>query len=99
MSELLEAAANIGAYGLLFGLAGFALYELLGPQVFGVPAIIGVLVIAAGVKVFEAVGLRGLLAMAVALVALVLVIGIAMTLGPEGRGSPAAEKPQEDLRA
>ena len=99
MSELLEAVANVGAYVLLVGLLGWVLYRVFGPQVFGLPAMIGVLVVIAGGTVFANVGLRGLIAMVIALLALVLVIGMAMTLSPERPSGPDDEKPVEDLRA
>jgi hypothetical protein len=99
MTELLEALAGIAAYVALIGVIVWILYLAFGTQVFGVPALIAVLVIVAGGQVVGNVGAIGFVAIVIALVGLVAVIGIAMTLGPEGRGSPAKEKPQEDLRA
>jgi hypothetical protein len=83
MTELLEAVASIAAYVLIIGLLGCALYYVFGPQVLGLPAIVGLLVVVAGVRVFSNTGLAGLGAVVVGLLILVMVIGMAMTLGTE----------------
>ncbi|HMD57467.1 MAG TPA: hypothetical protein VKG82_08355 [Solirubrobacteraceae bacterium] len=98
MSELLEAFLNIGAIVLFLGLIGWILYRVFGSQVFGVPAMVGVLVIIAGWTVLGNVGVRGLLAVVIALLVLMLVIGMAMRIGPEPPPSGTEqEKPVEDL--
>jgi hypothetical protein len=81
MHELLEALLNVGTYVLLFGLLGWALYYTFGPQVLGVPAMMAVLVVLAGVRIFSNVGIAGLVAVVVGLGVLVMVIGMAMTVG------------------
>jgi hypothetical protein len=92
VSELLEAVAGVGAYVVLFGLLLWALYFAFGPQVLGLPAMLGVLVIVAGIRIFSNAGLSGLAFVVLALCALVMVIGMAMRLGtdrgPRRPGSP-----------
>lgn len=96
VSELLESVANVGAYVLVVGLIGWGLYRVFGPQVLGLPAMIGVLVIAGALSIFSSVVV--LVAMVIGLVVLMLVIGMAMTLGPEPPSPPGEERPMDDFR-
>jgi len=59
VGELLEALAGIGIYVVLIGLLVRALYFAFGPQVLGLQAMVGVLVIVAGIQVFSNAGLSG----------------------------------------
>ncbi|MFI4992772.1 MAG: hypothetical protein ACHQCH_04035 [Solirubrobacterales bacterium] len=93
MDELLEALVNIGIYVLLFGLLAWALYFAFGPHAFGLPAIIGVLVVLAGVRVFSNIGLAGLAVAIVGPAVLVMVIGMAMTLGTKKSDRPKDDAP------
>jgi hypothetical protein len=95
--ELLEALVNIGIYVLLFGLLAWALYFAFGPQVFGLPAIVGVLVVLAGVRVFSNVGLAGLAVVIVGPGVLVMVIGMAMTVGTKRSDRRKDERPVDRL--
>jgi hypothetical protein len=82
VDELLNAVLVVGIYVVLFGLLAWALYFAFGPQVIGLPAMIAVLVIVAGVKtVIPNAGLTGLVATVVGLAAVIVVIGMAMTAG------------------
>jgi hypothetical protein len=96
MSELLESAANVLAYVLVASLLGWGLYRAFGSQVLGLPTLIGVLVIAAALSVFSSAVV--LLAMVIGLVVLMLVIGMAMTLGPEPPSGSGEERPMDDFR-
>jgi hypothetical protein len=95
--ELFEALVNIGIYVLLFGLLAWALYFAFGPQVFGLPAIVGVLVVLAGVRVFSNVGLAGLAVVIVGPGVLVMVIGMAMTVGTKRSDRRKDERPVDRL--
>jgi hypothetical protein len=85
VSELAEAVAGVGVYVVLFGLLLWALYFAFGPQVLGLPAMIGVLVIVAGIRIFSNAGLSGLAFVVLGLFVLVMVIGVAMRLGTDRR--------------
>ena len=86
VGELFEALVNIGIYVLLFGALAWALFRL--RPAFGLPAIIGVLVVLAGVRVFSNVGLAGLAVVILGPAMLVMIIGMAMTLGTEKSDRP-----------
>jgi hypothetical protein len=88
VSELLEAVLAVGVYVVLFGLLLWACYFAFGPQVFGLPVLIGVLVVAAGKTVFSNAGLTGVAFIVLGLVLLMLVIGMAMRLGSDRRRPP-----------
>ena len=88
MSEFLEAVLVVGIYVGLFGALLWACYFAFGPQVFGLPVLIGVLVVAAGKSVFSNAGLAGLAFIVLGLILLVLVIGMAMRLGSDRRQPP-----------
>ena len=96
MGELLESGVTVGAYVLVVGLLGWALYRAFGSQVLGLPAMIGVLVIAGALSIFSSVVV--LAAMVVGLLVLMLVIGMTMTLGPEPPSGPGEERPMDDFR-
>jgi hypothetical protein len=98
MGELLEAAGNIAAYAAVIFLAGWGLQRVFGVQVFGVPGIVGLLVVLAGVRVFSNSGLRGLLATVVCLLVVAIVIGMAMSLGADRPDRPEGERPPDDSR-
>jgi hypothetical protein len=88
VSEFLEAVLAVGVYVALFGLLLWACYFAFGPQVFGLPVLIGVLVVAAGKSVFSNAGLAGVAFIVLGLILLVLVIGMAMRLGSDRRRPP-----------
>jgi hypothetical protein len=88
MSELLEALAGVAGYVVLFGLLAWALYYAFGPAVLGVPTMIAVLVVIAGVRIFSNAGLTGLAAVIVGLAAIVVIIGMAMNGGAGRPGQP-----------
>jgi hypothetical protein len=86
MNTLASPLATIGPVGVvviavLLALLAWALWFAFGEQVFGVPAMIGLLVVLAGISVFGNDGLGGLAFVILALIALALVIGMAMRLG------------------
>lgn len=83
VAELLEAIGGVALVALFVGVIGWLAYRVLGAQVFGLPAIIGVLAFAAfGSALFD-LGLLGIAAAVVGVLALWMIIGMAMTLGPE----------------
>jgi hypothetical protein len=91
--ELFEALMNIGIYVLLFGLLAWALYFAFGPHAFGLPAIVGVLVVLAGLRIFSNVGVAGLAVAIVGPGVLVMVIGMAMTIGTKKSDRPNDGRP------
>jgi hypothetical protein len=66
---------------VLLALLAWALWFAFGSQAFGLPSMIGLLVVIAGISVFGNDGLAGLAFVVVALIALAMVIGAAMRLG------------------
>lgn len=88
MSELLEGLLAVAVGVALFGALLWACYFAFGPQVFGLPVLIGVLVVLAGRSVFSNAGLAGLAFIALGLILLVLIIGMAMRLGTDRRRPP-----------
>ncbi|HEX3909800.1 MAG TPA: hypothetical protein VHW67_03735 [Solirubrobacteraceae bacterium] len=96
MTELLEAVGGVAIYVVLFGLLAWALYFAFGPQVLGLPAMIGVFAVIAGVKVLGNVGIVGLVFVVLALAAVVVVIGMAMTLGGRPPTRPPDERPVDE---
>jgi hypothetical protein len=94
VDELGGAFANVAVWVVLFALLLWALYFAFGPVVLGVPSMVGVLVIIAGVRIFSNAGPGGLVFVTLGLVAVVLVIGMAMRLGAE-RPSRRDQPPPE----
>jgi hypothetical protein len=95
VAELLEAIGGTAAVALFVGLIGWLAYRFLGPQVFGLPAIIGVLAFSAfGSALFD-LGFLGLAAAVVGVLALWMIIGMAMTLGPERPVRSEDEEPED----
>jgi hypothetical protein len=91
MAELLEVAGGLAISVALIVLLGWALYFAFGPQVLGLPAMLGLFVVIAGARVVGNVGLAGVLVIGVALVAVVVIIGMAMSVGSERSRSPRDE--------
>ena len=96
MGELLDAVAKVAAYSAAIVVIGWVVQRVFGVQVFGLTGLVGVLVIVAGVRVFSNSGLRGLIATVVALLAVAIVIGMAMTLGADRPDRPEDERPPDD---
>jgi hypothetical protein len=90
VTELLQAAGGVAIYVVLIALLAWSLYFAFGPQALGLPAMLGVFVVIAGVRIVGNSGLVGLVAVVLGLVAVVLIIGAAMTLG-SGRGETRSE--------
>jgi hypothetical protein len=67
VTELLEALGGVAIYVVLIAALAWSLYVAFGPQVLGLPAMIGVLVVVAGVKVLGNVGIIGLIAVVLGL--------------------------------
>lgn len=81
VGELLEAIGGVAIYVVLIAVLLWALYFAFGAQVLGLPAMLGAFVVVAGVKIVGNSGLGGLVAVIFGLVAIVLIIGMAMSLG------------------
>ncbi|HEY2216991.1 MAG TPA: hypothetical protein VGH21_05815 [Solirubrobacteraceae bacterium] len=97
MTELLEALGGVAIYVVLIAALAWSLYVAFGPQVLGLPAMIGVLVVVAGVKVLGNVGIIGLIAVVLGLAAVVVVIGMAMTVGSSRQApTPPPQEPPAD---
>lgn len=94
--ELLEAVGGVAIYLVLIALLLWALYFAFGSQVLGLPAMLGVFVVVAGVKIAGNSGPGGLVAVVLGLVAILLIIGMAMSFG--GRPPQAEqERPPDEL--
>jgi hypothetical protein len=94
--ELLEALGKVAIYVGLIGALLWALYFAFGPQALGLPAMLGAFVLVAGVRIFGNSGIGGLVAVVLGLVAVVLVIGMAMTLGGGRPPQQQDERPPDE---
>jgi hypothetical protein len=94
--ELLEALGKLAIYAGLIGALLWALYFAFGPQALGLPAMLGAFVLVAGVRIFGNSGIGGLVAVVLGLVAVVLVIGMAMTLGSGRPPQQQNERPPDE---
>ena len=101
MGDVLAAGTGVGFWVVLIALLGllaWALYWAFGPQVLGLPAMIAVLVIVAGAtSIYSNIGIGALAIILVGLAAVVVVIGMAMTVGTK-RSQREADKPPTDER-
>jgi hypothetical protein len=88
MVELLEVAGGLAISVALIVLLGWALYFAFGPQVLGLPAMLVLFVVIAGARVVGNVGLAGVLVIVVALAAVVVIIGMAMSVGSSRTRDP-----------
>ncbi len=97
VTELLESLGNVAIYVVLIGALLWSLHFAFGSQVFGLPAMLGVFVLIAGVKIFSNSGIGGLVAVVLGLAAVVVVIGMAMNVGG-GRTRPLERELPPDER-
>ena len=99
MGGLFDSAIGIVAVLVVIAALVLIAYELFGPQAIGLPAIIGVLALVGLLKLVSDAGLGnvGVLVVAVGLIAIPLVIGMAMRLGadPGTRAGTDANAPDE----
>jgi hypothetical protein len=99
MGGLFDSAIGIAAVLLVLAVLVLIAYELFGPQAIGLPAIIGVLALFGLLKLVSDAGLGnvGVVIVAVGLIAIPLVIGMAMRLGvdPGTRAGTDANAPDE----
>ena len=86
MTEFLEVGGGLLAVALGVVLVLWVLHYLFGSQVFGLPAMVGVLVVIAVGSAIPSLGILTIVAMVGGLLVLFVVIGMAMTLGPEKLG-------------
>jgi len=96
VTEFLEVGGGLLAVALGVVLVLWVLHYLFGSQVFGVPAMVGVLVVIAVASAIPSLGILTIVAMVGGLLVLFVVIGMAMTLGPEKLGKAKDEKPKEN---
>ena len=89
MGELLEAVGGVAIIVVLIAVLLWALYFAFGPQALGLPAMLGAFVLVAGWKIADNSGVGGLAAVVLGVVAVLLIIGMAMSFG--GR-PPQAEQ-------
>jgi hypothetical protein len=93
---MLEALGNVAIIVGLIAALLWALHFAFGPQVLGLPAMLGVFVVIAGIKILGNSGIGGLIAIVLGLVAVVLVIGMAMTLGAGRPPQQQNERPPDE---
>jgi hypothetical protein len=96
VTELLESLGNIAIYIALIGALLWSLHFAFGSQVLGLPAMLGVFVVIAGVKIFGNSGIGGLVAVVFGLAAIVVVIGMAMTVGSGRPPRRESERPPDE---
>jgi hypothetical protein len=83
VGELFDSALGIGVVLVALVVLMWLAYELFGPQAIGLPAIVGVLALAGLLKLVSDAGLGngGVVIVAVGVIAIPFVIGMAMKLG------------------
>jgi len=96
VTELLESLGNVAIYVILIGALLWSLHFAFGPQVLGLPAMLGVFVVVAGVRIFGNSGIGGLIAVVLGMAAVVVVIGMAMTVGSGRSKPPEHERPPDE---
>jgi hypothetical protein len=89
VGELLEALGSVAIVVVLIAALLWALYFAFGPQALGLPAMLGAFVLVAGWKIAGNSSAGGLAAVVLGVVAILLIIGMAMSFG--GR-PPQAEQ-------
>jgi hypothetical protein len=89
VGELLEAVGSVAIVVVLIAVLLWALYFAFGPQALGLPAMLGAFVLVAGWKIAYNSSVGGLAAVVLGVVAILLIIGMAMSFG--GR-PPQAEQ-------
>jgi hypothetical protein len=96
---LFDSAIGIVAVLLVLAVLVLIAYELFGPQAIGLPAIIGVLALVGLLKLVSDAGLGnvGVVLVALGVIAIPLVIGMAMKLGapPGTRAGTEVKTPEE----
>ena len=95
MTEFLEVGGGLLAVALGVVLVLWVLHYLFGSQVFGLPAMVGVLVVIAVGSAIPSLGILTIVAMVGGLLVLFVVIGMAMTLGPEKLRKGHDEQPKD----
>lgn len=85
MEGLFDSAFGVAAVVLVIAVLVLIAYQLFGPQAIGLPAIVGVLALVGLLKLVSDAGLgnAGVLIVAVGLIAIPFVIGMAMKLGAD----------------
>ncbi len=96
MTELLESLGNVAIYVVLIAALLWSLHFAFGSQVLGLPAMLGVLVLIAGVRIFNNSGIGGVVAVVLGLAAVVVVIGMAMNVGERRTKPPERELPPDE---
>lgn len=81
---------------LLAAVVLWLLYLRFGSQVFGVPALVGVLVVLGVISIAPTLGLLTLAAIVLGVVVLFLVIGLAVSVGPERLPKARDERPPQE---
>jgi hypothetical protein len=95
VSELFESAGGILVLIVIVALVLWALYSVFGSQAFGLPSLIGVFVVLAVGRAVPSLGFVTLAAIVLGLLVLFIVLGMAMSLGPEELPKAHDEKPKE----
>jgi hypothetical protein len=96
VSELFESAGGILVLIVIVALVLWALYSVFGSQAFGLPSLIGVFVVLAVGRAMPSLGILTLGAIVLGLLVLFIVVGTAMSLGPEELPKAHDEKPKEE---
>jgi hypothetical protein len=94
--DLLEAIGNVAIIAGLIGALLWSLHFAFGPQAFGLPAMLCVVAVVAGLRIFSNSSIGGVIAVVLGLVAAVLVIGMAMTLGGGRPPQQQHERPPDE---
>jgi hypothetical protein len=94
VGELLEAVASVAIVVVLIAVLLWALYFAFGPQALGLPAMLGAFVLVAGWKIADNSSVGGLAAVVLGVVAILLIIGMAMSFG--GRPPQAEQERSPD---
>ncbi len=96
MGELLEALGHVAFYALLVGVFAWLAYLAFGPQVFGLPVLLGILTVFTLTTLLSNIGPIAIGLVLIGVLVLWLVIGMAMSLGPQGVPDDGERPPEEE---
>jgi H2-forming N5,N10-methylenetetrahydromethanopterin dehydrogenase-like enzyme len=98
VAELLEAVGDLASVGVVVVLVGFAAYWAFGPQVLGLPTLIGLFTLWGATSLVSNAGIgpAGAVLVVAGVLGVLLIIGMAMRLGADASTRTDSERSRED---